>query len=1235
MKQETYTRRAGAALAALAFAAVAMIAALSFNQFSTASAARVSDSVIVVLKDDAGAVYKAKSAKAGKQVSDAELQAYRDSLAAKQNDFLAALKAKGINYQLDGVDVKDFAGASAGHVDFRYTLVLNGVTIKVPGSAINVIKAMPQVKSVQTNPVMRVQLDKSVPYINAPAVYGKYPELTPFDTFNEGYEGQGVNIAVLDTGIDWTHPMFGGDPTPPRFGLAPNVSAVPTNKKVIYYMTFTGGLIDDFGHGSHSSADAAGYLGMAPGADGIPGTADDIPVHGVAPQARLMGYKVCTGTGSCLGASTIMALEDAVSPVSLSLQPKPVAHVINLSLGGAGTPDDDTAVAASNAALMGATVVAAAGNSGPGESTLGSPAAGRHVIAVAATTHPGAADANWTVDVLQASAVSQDQTGAVSPAKNFPTQPGFNRIKLYPMAGTPDPAAGSIAQHYVLVDNPTGTWPASVSGRIALVKDPGAASATFFDVSNVAAASGAVAVLNVTSTTNPTAVKGTIPSANILPADAQVLIDAMSANGEPATNGTVSPLPIRLNPFTDDVFVGSTATFSSRGPVAGLGQVKPDVTAPGVKIISATARVAGAETNGGTMFDPTGYISGDGTSFSCPHVTGAAALVKQAHLDWTPDMIRAAFINTATNMRTAAGAAQPDGAKSDSIIDQGGGLIDVRAAVNAPALMGVAGDGIVEPALLASHSFGELPVINNRITNTRSVTVTIRDVSGQGGTYNLSTANNRFFDRDGVTASVSPSSVTVQPNGTATFNATVTFDGDKQRDTSAPMELQWYVVAKRSGSGETLRAPMYLKATPTLPSDDISASDTKTYTGTVAAGDAGVQRDNDVMVAQDVTYVDVPFEVGASTLKIDATLSWSYQTVGDVPSLGTIGLPDLDFSLLDPDGKEIAQSASGNGPEHIVVNVSRPGTYTYRAYGWVAAATDFQITSTQLLGASAPTVQPIGGDFTDASGNAYDFDGGYTLSWQPQGSGAQKYEIEETTDGTNYAIIRTVDNQTTSLAFANAPEGTRGYRVRSITAGRIGYFETLPSNSVSITVARRTEIDATTLVDAVNKSISFANGETTLSTALKNKTADQSLYPTLSFQIVSIQSNGAPVSVKNGENGGDGVSNPAAFDYSRLVGNALAPGAESAAKTIRFANPNLALFSFTARITAHVPAGGQTSTTSGGTSLTTTQGAVNSGGSQTTGTGLTGTHTVPTGTQLMSFTVNPLTRTVSVKLISK
>src|SRR4051812_4169184 len=665
-------------------------------------------SIIVELKGDPGAVYKARMEKSGAKISNDQLQAYRNQLSATQDQFLNALSANGISASVVSRNINNLDGSLAATVPLRYTLAYNGMALNVSPSAIDQIKAMPQVKSVHADTRLYTMLSHSVPYIHAPEVYGKYAELTQYDNFNEGYEGQGINIAVIDTGVDWTHPMFGGDPTPPRLGVAPDSASINTNKKVIYYLPLADiAAGDGFGHGTHVASTAAGYLAQAPGPDGLPNTADDIQLHGVAPQARIMSYKVCSDVrstvsevqpiGGCDTSNIIMAIEDAISPFTLTLQSKPVAHVINMSLGGGGGADEPTAIAASNAALAGTTVVAASGNSGPGEGTTGAPAAGVHVISVGATTHPGAVNSSWSVDVLQASAVSQTTTGAVTPAKSFTAASGFNRLKLYPMAGTPVPPTGSFAQHYVLVNNPTVAWPANVSGRIALVKDPGLASATFFDISNMASTSGAVGMILISTTQNPTAVHGSIPSAIISPEDGEVLVDAISStddNSVDPPNGAISELPIRMNPTFSASFMGEMAGFSSRGPVIGYGQIKPDVSAPGVQVLAAVppGSLLGALSAAANPGSPNyGYL--DGTSMATPHMAGSVALIKQAHLDWTPDMIRTSLINTATNMRDGAGAPKTDGPTvADSIIAQGGGLIDVKEAVNAKALMGVAGD---------------------------------------------------------------------------------------------------------------------------------------------------------------------------------------------------------------------------------------------------------------------------------------------------------------------------------------------------------------------------------------------------------------------------------------------------------------------------------------------------------------------------------------------------------------
>lgn len=161
----------------------------------------------------------------------------------------------------------------------------------------------------------------------------------------------------------------------------------------------------------------------------------------------------------------------------------------------------------------------------------------------------------WSVDVLQPSTVAPDATGAVVPAADLPAAEGQpQNLALYPMAGTPPPPAGSMAQRYVFVRNgqTLAEWPASARGRIGLVKlaNPTLPATPFALISNNAAAAGAVAVIFISATTNPTAVAGVIPSANIPPADGELLVDLIdpTTDAEDPPNGTVSAFPIRLNP---------------------------------------------------------------------------------------------------------------------------------------------------------------------------------------------------------------------------------------------------------------------------------------------------------------------------------------------------------------------------------------------------------------------------------------------------------------------------------------------------------------------------------------------------------------------------------------------------------------------------------------------------------------------------------------------------------------
>lgn len=783
-------------------------------------------SVIVELKRDPVVVARAKAQAAGLNFNE---EAHRQQVIAEQQRFLDKLTLAGVPYVISGVTAPN--GPVTPTLQFRFNYVYNGLALEVPQQALPILTTLEEVLSVHPNEPVQVHLDRAVDYTRASNLYGNPPRLTQFDTLDTGgLEGEGVNIAVLDTGVDWSHEMFGGDPTPPQYGAAPNVAALNPNRKVIYYMNFTPAAeADDFGHGTHVAGDAAGYRGFAPGPDGLPLTADDIAIHGVAPQAKIMAYKVLTAAGAGVSASIVSAIEDAVQPRTITGQPKPVAHVINLSLGGAGGPDSPNSVACDNAALAGAIVVASAGNSGVGSpanqaaqlGTIGQPAAGRRVIAVGANIDPGSAPS--TVDLIGG---------------------GQTNMKAFMMDGSA-PINADITNNYVfcgLGDTPD-QFPDSVSGKIALIQRGSTATAQgqgtgqFAVKATLATARGAVAVLiynnvdgELTATTTR---RAAIPVLGMSKANGEYLRSILGSTAF----GAVSAQQIRINRLGQ--FEPIIADFSSRGPVQGFGQVKPDLTAPGVSILSGTVAVGGVQTDPniipppvGWMFDPTRYVSASGTSFSGPVTAGIAALIRQRHPSWTPSMVRAALVNTATNLRDSNGIGLTYGA--NTINEQGGGLVDGLAAVNAKALMGVgqpatAGQpqgrtfGIFvqpsagNPDFTPSYSFGQVPIAGVIGAATISQEVRIFDVTaGSGaGDYWLTVEPVRGVDQNGFTVSTTDaignpiSSVSVPVGGMASFFVKTQVDG--QLVTASPTQAQWYISATSTG-GQSLRMPFYYRA---------------------------------------------------------------------------------------------------------------------------------------------------------------------------------------------------------------------------------------------------------------------------------------------------------------------------------------------------------------------------------------------------------------------------------------
>lgn len=167
--------------------------------------------------------------------------------------------------------------------------------------------------------------------------------------------GAGVKVAVLDTGIDLDHPDLQANITGGKNTISPGKTPD-----------------DDNGHGTH-------VAGIIAGVDNA------IGVIGVAPGASLYAVKVLNRQGSGFTSDIIEGIQWSISAG---------VNVINMSFG---TPSDSQALhdALISAYNSGIVLVAAAGNSGPGDNTVLYPGAYSEVIAVSATDSSDAI-ASWS-----------------------------------------------------------------------------------------------------------------------------------------------------------------------------------------------------------------------------------------------------------------------------------------------------------------------------------------------------------------------------------------------------------------------------------------------------------------------------------------------------------------------------------------------------------------------------------------------------------------------------------------------------------------------------------------------------------------------------------------------------------------------------------------------------------------------------------------------------------------------
>ena len=466
-----------------------------------------------------------------------------------------------------------------------YDTATNALLISATQAQLDTLASAPGVLRVLPAPRLVPHLDEAAPLVGARAAETEL-----------GLKGRGVNIAIVDTGIDYTHCAFGAPGTPGAYGANdPNTvepGSFPTGRVVGGY-DFAGTLygggggaapdpdpLDENGHGTHVGSIAAGGCRISSVLD-----------RGIAPEANIVALKIFGRNGST--SLITNALEWAIE--SNLGQPVPGTparvDVLNMSLGNPWASETlGTLGAIGRATQAGIVIVASAGNSGPGGFLIGGPAADPDAIAVASTiasVQRGSRIRIWRGSVPEdIDAVPADD--GLAPAARPPL-----RAPLVYMgrACDVDTSAGNVSGAVALIERGTCTF----HEKLSHAQREGAVGAVVFDdgrgVTTMGSDLGRVS----------------IPAYMISRADGLRLRDegtGMEAELSSSFDGT----------FERTHLVDVMSNFSSRGPTR-TGIMKPDISAPGSAIRAAAVGTAN------------GSVTQSGTSMASPMVAGGAALV--------------------------------------------------------------------------------------------------------------------------------------------------------------------------------------------------------------------------------------------------------------------------------------------------------------------------------------------------------------------------------------------------------------------------------------------------------------------------------------------------------------------------------------------------------------------------------------------------------------------------------
>jgi len=521
-----------------------------------------------------------------------------------------------------------------------YKYAFNGVSMSLPANQISNLLKSKAVKRVWSNAKFSIDLPDQVDKIDPlKADELKVANYSPYDGLDclhaEGFTGKGIKIGILDTGIDYNHPDL-KDAYKGGYDFVDNdndpMETTYADWKKSGESEFSGTSAYYTEHGTH----VAGIIAGRGAAEG------EYKKVGAAPDADIYAYRVLGPYGGGESDGIIAALDRAV---------KDGMDVINMSLGATiNDPLFPTSVAVNNTVISGVTTVVAAGNSGDSMYSLGAPGTAALALTVGASS--------VAIDLYQYSGENNGKNYSLRQlAQNYHDDLTSLKGKTYQLVDV------GLANSY----NFTGK---DVRGKIAFIKR---GSIPFIDKIKNAKANGAIGVIMYNDESNKS--EGTIKdllgeSLDAIPAfsvsyeDGVAISSSIKEGKIDFTFGDYS----KLQTASDEL-----ASFSSRGPSRINYDIKPEVTGPGVSILSTVPFYINDKTVDGTSPQDYHYAYErlSGTSMATPYVAGVSALLLQSNKDLTPADVKSILMNTADPL-----------SKSYSVFEVGSGRVDAYEAIH-------------------------------------------------------------------------------------------------------------------------------------------------------------------------------------------------------------------------------------------------------------------------------------------------------------------------------------------------------------------------------------------------------------------------------------------------------------------------------------------------------------------------------------------------------------------------